>query len=658
MRCVALIRAWVFRPFLACLALVAAQAMPAAAVTRIPLEDLFADSQMRQVRISPDGTKIAYLTPFEGRLGIALFDVATGTAERLVRAEENIDAISWKGSSHLLYYADVGGNERPATQVIDVRTRRIRRLFESYGENNATRSERGSFGGVLSSWPASVAEVIAYTGAEENSADVGIFAVNINNGRRRPIPGETLKEAETMLTRLFDEQGVYRFRVRFAVDRVLYEYRSSATSRWELLLESKADLQTLPLAQEMLLADGKTLLAVDPTVEGAGVIVAFDLTTGRALGEVARVPAPDVLGIVLTPDRTKIAGISYADDRPRVKWLEPTLAGYQAAIDKLLPQTSNTILSYSEDLKRVIVYSGSDREPGGYFVLDTTGARPRLNPLGAVNPKLDPKHLQPMKSVSYTARDGLVIPAYLTLPPGAEGRRVPLILNPHGGPYGVRDYWGFNPEVQWLANRGYAVLQPNYRGSGGYGRAHLEAGRLEWGAKMQDDLTDAVKWAIDEGIADPDRVAIYGASYGGYAALAGVTFTPELYRCALNYVGVSDMTVLFGRDRGGRRGSFDAILRRIFGDLWIHPDTAVLEQRSPVNFVDRIQVPTFHAYGKNDPRVEFVNWTRLKAQLDKHGKTYDYFNAEDEGHGFENYDARVQVYAAMEAFLKKHMPAD
>jgi dipeptidyl aminopeptidase/acylaminoacyl peptidase len=193
-------------------------------------------------------------------------------------------------------------------------------------------------------------------------------------------------------------------------------------------------------------------------------------------------------------------------------------------------------------------------------------------------------------------------------------------------------------------------LQVNFRGSGGYGKKFLEAGRLEWGKKMQDDLTDSVKWAIAQGIADPARVAICGASYGGYAALAGVAFTPELYCCAVNYVGAVDMTVLGDRDLGG-----DQIMMETFYKIWIHPDMEELRRRSPINHVENIRVPTFHAYGENDPRVKIRQWKRLKAELDKYHKPYEYLRESDEGHGFSNANARVEFYKQMEQFLAKYM---
>jgi dipeptidyl aminopeptidase/acylaminoacyl peptidase len=203
--------------------------------------------------------------------------------------------------------------------------------------------------------------------------------------------------------------------------------------------------------------------------------------------------------------------------------------------------------------------------------------------------------------------------------------------------------------VQFLANRGYAVLQVNYRGSGGYGQRFLLAGKHEWGRKMQDDLTDAVHWAIDQHIADPERVAIYGASYGGYAALAGVTFTPELFRCGVNYVGVSDLAVLNRHTYGGDRGT-----GLYFAD-WIENDAKSMRERSPVNFIERIRVPTLHAYGENDPRVDIDNWKELKGQLDKYQKPYEFIRVDAEGHGFRKEENRLKFYRAMETFLAANL---
>ena len=298
--------------------------------------------------------------------------------------------------------------------------------------------------------------------------------------------------------------------------------------------------------------------------------------------------------------------------------------------------------------KVFVVAVHSDVHPTEYYLLDLRG-RTQLVLLGRTNSLLDPAQLQPMKEITYQARDGLTIHGYLTLPRGAAGRKVPLVINPHGGPYGIRDYWGYNPEVQLLANRGYAVLQPNYRGSAGYGLDFLKAGRHEWGAKMQDDLTDGVQWAIAQGFADPDRICIYGASYGGYAALAGAVFTPDLYCCAVNYVGVSDIGLIANWQHEYGQGG------KAFYKMMIGDDEALIAARSPVNFVERIRIPTLHAYGENDPRVDIKNWTELESALQKYHKTYEYIRQEGEGHGFHYEEAKINFYRHLDAFLAKYL---
>lgn len=233
----------------------------------------------------------------------------------------------------------------------------------------------------------------------------------------------------------------------------------------------------------------------------------------------------------------------------------------------------------------------------------------------------------------------------------ADGVTAPLLIMPHGGPFGIRDSWGFNPEVQFFANRGYAVFQVNYRGSGGYGRTFEYAGYQEWGGKMQDDLTDAVKWAVAQGLADPQRIGIIGASYGGYAALAGVTMTPELYKVGVNYVGVSDLRLITRYDL-----RTDAASLAYFSKA-VGRDPALLSARSPVDHVEKIQVPTLHAYGRNDPRVEFSHWEVLEKALKKHGKTYEILIENREGHGFAKQETAFKYYGTVEAFLAKYLPA-
>ena len=256
-----------------------------------------------------------------------------------------------------------------------------------------------------------------------------------------------------------------------------------------------------------------------------------------------------------------------------------------------------------------------------------------------------------MKPVSYKSRDGLTIHGYLPLPVGKEARNLPVVVNPHGGPW-ARDVWGYNAEVQFLANRGYAVFQMNFRGSTGYGRKFWEASFRQWGRTMQDDITDGVQWLIKEGIADPKRVAIYGASYGGYATLAGVTLTPDLYAAAVNYVGVSNMFTFMKTIP-----PYWEPLREMFYEMVGNPekDKEFLQAVSPVFHVDKIKTPLFVAQGARDPRVNKAESDQIVEALKKRGVAVEYMVKENEGHGFRNQENQFEFYEAMEKFLARHM---
>jgi dipeptidyl aminopeptidase/acylaminoacyl peptidase len=255
-----------------------------------------------------------------------------------------------------------------------------------------------------------------------------------------------------------------------------------------------------------------------------------------------------------------------------------------------------------------------------------------------------------MRPISFTARDGLEIHGYLTLPPG-ESENLPMVLNVHGGPW-ARDAWGYHPEAQWLANRGYACLQVNFRGSAGYGKKFLNAGNKEWGARMHDDLVDAVRWAVEKGIAAPKKCAIYGGSYGGYAALVGATFTPDLFRCAVDVVGPSSLVTLIRTIP-----PYWSTLLSTFHERVGNPDTEeeFLKSRSPLFYVDRIKIPLLIAQGANDPRVKQSEAEQIVAALYEKGIDYEYLLFEDEGHGFARPENRLKFYAAAERFLAKHL---
>lgn len=621
--------------------------LASASAPKIPIRDFFADPVVMHCRLSPDGKRVAFLASMEGRVGLALMDLESGKVEKAVRTEENLDGFLWKSDEHIIFTADVGGNEAQAVQSLNIRTRRITRLLESYGENNYLR-QSGNFGSVVSYWKSNPRKIVVHGSREASSWTAGFYAVDITTGRRSSLDAY-VSEKDAILDRVLDHSGRVRVRVRHDSDKLAVEARLGDSLRYTTLFTQPADIQLGGLPEATILADNRTLLFVDFARHDRGTLVAWDLNTGRFQEELFTPPAGEITRLIIPRDGKVLLGVEYEADRTGFHWFDEGFRALQASLDQSLPDTTNMILDWSDDRKKFVISSSSDREAGVYLLLDRSRAKPLLMPLGSVRPNLDSKQLAPMQVVRFPARDGFELQAHLTRPLGRTDAG-PMVLIPHGGPYGIRDSWGYDGEVQFLANRGFAVLQVNYRGSGGFGRRYLEAGRLEWGKKMQDDLTDAVKWAIAQGIADPKRVAIYGASYGGYAAMAGAAFTPDLYRCAVNFVGAVDLTFLGRRDLDP-----DPVYIQLFYGSWIHPDMDELRRRSPVNHVAAIKVPTMHAYGENDPRVEIRHWRKLKAELDKHGKTYEFLREGDEGHGFDNTEARIRFYAALESFLGRHL---
>jgi len=305
--------------------------------------------------------------------------------------------------------------------------------------------------------------------------------------------------------------------------------------------------------------------------------------------------------------------------------------------------------SHSKDESKWVVAAFNDRTEGTRYMFDSNSGA--LSKLAVINPTLAEQDMAPMKPIQYKARDGLVINGYLTLPLGRDPKNLPVIVNPHGGPW-ARDVWGFNPEVQMLANRGYAVLQMNYRGSTGYGRKFWEASFKQWGKTMQDDITDGVNWLVADGIADPKRVAIYGGSYGGYATLAGVTFTPDLYAAAVDYVGVSNMFTFMKTIPPYWKPMLDEF-HEMVGDP--EKDKDLLASVSPALHVDQIKTPLFVAQGANDPRVNKAESDQIVTSLRKRGVQVEYMVKSDEGHGFHNEENRYDFYTAMQDFLDKNL---
>lgn len=322
---------------------------------------------------------------------------------------------------------------------------------------------------------------------------------------------------------------------------------------------------------------------------------------------------------------------------------------YIAQLYDAFPGQHVRITSYTRDHKTMIVYTNSDQNPGDFYLYDTKTNQVRI--LFQVKPDIDPAKMASMTPITVTARDGVVMHGYLTLPPGSSGKNLPLIVNPHGGPHGPRDEWQFDPEVQLFANRGYAVLQLNYRGSGGYGLNFQQLGYRHWSSTMQDDLADGVNWAVKQGYVDPNRVCIYGASYGGYAAFENPIRYPNLYKCAFGYVGAYDLTLLGERgDVSHTAGGTRAM------DIWLGSDMEERKRESPAYNADKLTIPVMIAYGGADERVVPLHAKHMMEALDKAGKKYpDPIYYPNEPHGFRDQDHNFDLYTQMLVFFDRYI---
>jgi dipeptidyl aminopeptidase/acylaminoacyl peptidase len=363
-------------------------------------------------------------------------------------------------------------------------------------------------------------------------------------------------------------------------------------------------------------------------------------------------PSSDLEGVLLSRDGRHVQGVTYVEDQQRVKWLDNRLAALQAELDASFPGRQARIVSRSHDDQKLIIWAGTSSDPGRYFYQNRTTGDIKL--LADVGEKLRKAALSPSRYVNYTARDGTRIYGYLTLPAGSEARNLPLIIVPHGGPYGVRDSGDFDSEIQFLANRGYAVLQPNYRGSSSYGTEFAKKGEGQWGRKMQDDIDDGMDWLAKAGTIDPKRVCIVGSSYGGYAALWGATRNPERYRCAASFAGVTDVErqVRYSRAFMDRKGA-KSWMEKVRGE----DKKFDLGSISPLSTVARLKVPVLITHGDEDQRVPLKQSSLYVKALQDAGKVHEFKLYKGEGHGFSKSENYKDYLDRLEAFLAKHNPA-
>jgi len=612
-------------------------------VELIPRQVLFGNPERVSPALSPDGTMLAWLAPRDGVLNVWVAPANDGSrdgdgidwaAARVVTddTDRGIRQFAWAHDGrHLLYLQDTGGDENWRLHDVDLQTMQRRDLTPFEGVHT---------------------QIIAMEKKFPTDVLVGL---NLDNPQLHDVyrldlvTGELVKEGENpgFAGWLADTQLVVRGAIAPKPDGgMTVLVRDDPAADWRPLLEVPPD-DALTTDLFSFSADGLSVLAASSVDTDTARLVRIDLATG-ATEVLAEDPEADVDGARLHPDTKEPQIVTFRKDRTEYLVLDPDVADDLTAIRALHHGDPGLLNRDHADSTWLLGFT-NDSGPVPFYSFDRAAKQGRF--LFEHQPALSQYQLASMEPFSFTARDGLTIHGYVTFPPEAGRSALPAVLNVHGGPW-ARDYWGFNPEAQWLANRGYLCVQVNYRGSTGYGKGFVNAGDREWAGKMHDDLLDAVAHITGQGWADPGRVAIYGGSYGGYAALVGATFTPDVFRCAVDIVGPSNLKTLIETVPPYWAPMIAQFHRRL-GDP--EKDADFLWSRSPLSRASAIRIPLLIAQGANDPRVKQAESEQIVAALTAAGIDHEYMLFPDEGHGFAKPENRLKFYAAAERFLAKHL---
>lgn len=636
---------------------------------RLPVADFAREMGASSAQLSPDGRRVAFLRDYNGHRAVHVIDLETmkvsyidvGGAELVNDARKEVERFEWTGKERMLLTtsvwdmiygvlavdwngarpAPVSGYEGVARGTIREPTFFGREVIHRFydGDDSVLMLDRHERGAGSATRP----DVMKVRLSD------GLGHVDVKN------PGEVAHWAA-------DFSGAVRFGILTHGDLTGAIYRENEQAPWRTVLpleNRKGKLRVIGFD-----AGGNKLLVAMLNDERRWAAFPFDPATGETGAALLSDPEYDVVpdrgiqgagGIelaraVFSRRKQALVGMRYYAEAPRTKWFDKEYAAIQGAVDRALPETVNLFVNESLDGKRMLWFGFSDQNPGAYYLFDREKKSFRL-----VAPRaswLKPTGMAPMLSVKYHARDGLVIHGYLTVPPGHEMKGLPLVVMPHGGPW-VRDTWGFDPFVQLLANRGYAVLQMNYRGSTGYGDELLQKAKLQIGRQIQDDIEDGTRWAIGAGVADPARVAIVGASYGGYSALFALGHNPELYRCGISLAGVTDWAAFFDKSDISDYKEAKRHWREQIGDWKKDPEE--MRAISPVNFADKITAPVLLVQGKEDKRVPPDQTKRMIAALERAGRKPQSLMVSGVGHELGHEDKRTQIFETVVTFLEKEL---
>ncbi len=599
----------------------------------IPLEDFFKNPERSSYNISPDGKYISFMAPYESRMNIFVQKAGSEKVTRLTsETDRDISGYFWANNKRILFLKDNGGDENFALYGVDMDGKNLKCL--TCFENVRTQ--------IIDDLEDQPDEVII--GLNKRNAMVfDPYRLNIKTGDMVML-AENPGNIQGWMT---DHEGKLRVAIAI-VDGVNTQllYRDTEDQEFKPILTTNFKESMSP---EFFTFDNKRLFATSNIGRDKSAAIIFDPATATETEVLYENDDYDVSGISYSRKRKVITAASYTSWKRERHFFDETTQKMFERIENELKGYEVAITASDKAEEKYIIRTYSDRSMGAYYLYDLK--KDKITKIQDVSPWLDETKMAEVKPIEYRSRDGKTIHGYLTIPKGMEASNLPVVVNPHGGPW-ARDNWGFNPEVQFLANRGYAVLQMNFRGSTGYGRSFLEASFKQWGLAMQNDITDGVYWLIEKGIADQDKVAIYGASYGGYATLQGLVVTPTLYAAGVDYVGVSNLFTFMQTIPPYWKPMLDMMYEMVGNP---ESDKAQFEATSPALNAHRIMAPLFVAQGANDPRVNIAESDQIVAAMKERGVEVEYMVKDNEGHGFRNEENRFDFYRAMEKFLAKHL---
>lgn len=632
-----------------------------------PLRHFAEFSTWSSIKISPDGSHLAGIVDTDSGLGGSkLMVIDTKTMENLhqisIGGSGFIGSFVWANNERLIAWEAVksGIQEIPFStgNIIAVNIDGTKKRW-IYGAGKKQQSHLRRFSSRVS---ASVAHKLpeddrhvlmeVYTWGSKDGAYTRLVKLNIYNGREISLGSSPIKNASLMV----DSGGALRFAYGSDIDdEEAWKVFERQGENWKLLSRTdeykgrlipeafvpneeailvldNIDTDTEALYHYNLESGEKTLLYKHPYVDVGGIEMDLIEGTGNTTGYLA--------GVWVEPDYKTFIPLSEESEYNRM------LLALQAQFPEHVVEITSETSAKDLDRELAVVSVRSDKLPGMYLLFDKTNKK--LSRIRQAHSYIDSSKMRPMEPYKITVRDGKTIYGYLTRPEGKGP--FPLIMHPHGGPYGPRDRWGFNPEVQMLASRGYAVLQVNFRGSGGYGKDFMYSAFQQWAGEMQDDLTDSVRWAIEAGITEEGRVCIYGASYGGYSALMSAVKEPDLYACTAGYVGVYDLELMSKKGDIQRRDDGLDYINEAICD-----SPASCKAGSPITYLDRLKADVMIIHGKDDQRVPFAHAEVLRDELDKRDIDYEWLVKAKEGHGFVSVDNREELFKKLLAFFDKNI---